>query len=140
MCIWGLSFLREFLFNARCASSRLDLAIFNPICSATFTSFHSFDSLAVRGPGDSWGFSVQVQAVAFEGAFFTPVSGKFPFYPVVLKILVAVCCCSIQTLCGCWWCVFFFNIETLQFVCLFKDALGIVISVLRIVVSCSLSG
>ena len=47
--IQGLSSLREFLFNARCASSRWDLAIFNPICSATFTSFHSFDSLAVRG-------------------------------------------------------------------------------------------
>lgn len=48
MRIWGLSFLREFLFNACCASNHLDLAIFNPICSATVTSFHSFDSLAVH--------------------------------------------------------------------------------------------
>lgn len=51
MRLWGLSFLREFLFNARCASNHLDLAIFNPICSATVTSFHSFDSLAVHWDG-----------------------------------------------------------------------------------------
>lgn len=51
MRIWGLSFLREFLLNACCASSHLDLAIFNPICSARFTSFRSFDSLAVQGIG-----------------------------------------------------------------------------------------
>lgn len=51
MRIWGLSFPREFLLNACCASSHLDLAIFNPICSARFTSFCSFDSLAVQGTG-----------------------------------------------------------------------------------------
>lgn len=45
--IWGWSFLREFLFNACCASIHLDLAIFNPVCWATFISFHSFDSLLI---------------------------------------------------------------------------------------------
>lgn len=49
MRIRGLSFLREFLFNARCASSHLVLAIFNPIFSATShtATSRSSQSLAV---------------------------------------------------------------------------------------------
>lgn len=70
MRTWGLYFLREFLLNARCASSHLDLAIFNPICSARFTSFRSSDSVAVKGTGARWGFSVRVERASRSRARF----------------------------------------------------------------------